>query len=57
MGEIGIGSEIEDGTIPYYNCMKGSSFSTHVPTKNAKSLTDMYGRARNLGEIGIGAAR
>ena len=41
-------SEIEGVTIPYSNCsqsIKNSwvvSFSAHVPTKNAKSLTPLY---------------
>ena len=41
-------SEIEDVTIPYYNCsqsVKDSSFvpfSTLVPTDNAKSLASLF---------------
>ena len=48
-------SEIEDMSIPYSNCsqsIKDScfvSFSTHVPTTNAKSLTPIF---RYLGEGG-----
>ena len=40
-------SEIENGTIPYSKCSKSIndswfvSISTHVPTKNANSLTHM----------------
>ena len=43
---------MEDGTIPYSNCSKSIkdswfvSFSTHVPTKNAKSSYACCGRKR-----------
>ena len=56
-------SEIDDITVPYYNfsqSIKDSwfvSFSVHVPTKNATSLTPSFGGQQNLGKIGTGATR
>ena len=53
-------SEIKD---PYSNCSQSVrdswfvSFSTLVPTTNAKSLTPLLGGPAKFGEIGIGAAR
>ena len=41
-------SEIEDATIPYFNCSQSikdswfDSYSTLVPTKNAKSSTPLF---------------
>ena len=50
-------SDIEDITIPYSNfsqSIKDSwfvSFSVHVSTKNAKSLTPSFGGQQNLGVL------
>ena len=63
-GAIGIGADIWDVTIAYFNCSRSNkdswfvSFSTPVPTKIAKSLTPLFrgGQRNNMGAIGIGAS-